>query len=162
MAGLRVLELGCGLGLPSLVAALRGADVLATYWSDEALAVAALNAERNGARIETARLAWADAAPAGGPWDLILGADVLYERRNVDQLLTLLPRLGRDVFLADPGRPALRRVPRQRRSAAGRSSGYPPRSSPAAASIACKPAESKGLCCNDTSSPRQSVSRLAS
>ena len=105
--GARVLELGCGLGLPSVVAALRGAEVLATDWSDEALAVAALNAERNGARIETARLAWADAAPAGAPWDLIIGADLLYERRNVDQLLALLPRLGTDVLLADPGRPAL-------------------------------------------------------
>jgi predicted nicotinamide N-methyase len=107
VADLRVLELGCGLALPSLVAALRGAEVLATDWSDEALAVAALNAERNGARIETARLAWADAAPAGAPWDLILGADLLYERRNVDQLLALLPCLGREVLLADPGRPAL-------------------------------------------------------
>jgi predicted nicotinamide N-methyase len=108
VAGLRVLELGCGLGLPSAVAALRGAEVLATDWSDEALAVAALNAERNGTRIQTARLAWADAAPARAPWDLILGADLLYERRNVDQLLTLLPRLGREALLADPGRPALR------------------------------------------------------
>ena len=107
LAGLRVLELGCGLGLPSVVAGLRGAEVLATDWSDEALAVAALNAERNGARIETARLAWADAAPAGAAWDLIIGADLLYERRNVDQLLALLPRLGTDVLLADPGRPAL-------------------------------------------------------
>ena len=107
LGGLRVLELGCGLGLPSVVAALRGAEVLATDWSDEALMVAALNAERNGARIDTARLAWADAAPAGAPWDLIIGADLLYERRNVDQLLALLPRLGTDVLLADPGRPAL-------------------------------------------------------
>jgi predicted nicotinamide N-methyase len=108
VAGLRVLELGCGLGLPSVVAALSGAEVLATDWSDEALGVAALNSERNGATIETARLAWADPAPAGAPWDLIVGADLLYERRNVDQLLALLPRLGRDVLLADPGRPALR------------------------------------------------------
>jgi predicted nicotinamide N-methyase len=105
--GFRALELGCGLGLPSVVAALRGAEVLATDWSEEALAVATLNAERNGARIETARLAWADELPAGAPWDLVLGADLLYERRNVDQLLALLPRLGREVLLADPGRPAL-------------------------------------------------------
>ena len=107
LGGARVLELGCGLGLPSVVAALGGADVLATDWSEDALAVAALNAERNGARLETARLAWAEAPPPGGPWDLVLGADLLYERRNVEQLLVLLPRLGAEVLLADPGRPAL-------------------------------------------------------
>ena len=39
------------------------------------------------------------------PWDLVLGADLLYERRNVDQLLDLLPRLGGEILLAEPGRP---------------------------------------------------------
>jgi predicted nicotinamide N-methyase len=107
LTGVRVIELGCGLGLPSVVAARRGAEVLATDWSEEALGVAALNAERNGARLETARLAWGDDLPVGGRWDLVLGADLLYERRNVEQLLALLPRLGPEVLLADPGRPAL-------------------------------------------------------
>nr|MBA2383649.1 hypothetical protein [Actinomycetota bacterium] len=83
------------------------AEALATDWSEEALSVAALNAERNGVRIETARLAWGDEAPLQGPWDLVLGADLLYERRNVGQLLALLPQLGVEVLLADPGRPAL-------------------------------------------------------
>jgi predicted nicotinamide N-methyase len=35
----------------------------------------------------------------------VLGADLLYEQRNADRLLDLLPRLGGDVLLADPGRP---------------------------------------------------------
>ena len=30
---------------------------------------------------------------------------MLYERRNVDELLALLPGLGAEVLLADPGRP---------------------------------------------------------
>jgi predicted nicotinamide N-methyase len=51
LEGLHVLELGCGLGLPSIVAALGGAEVLATDWSPEALEVAAANAERNGADV---------------------------------------------------------------------------------------------------------------
>ena len=38
----------------------------------------------------------------------MLASDVLYERRNVEPLLDLLPRLGDAVLLADPGRPALR------------------------------------------------------
>jgi len=105
--GLRVVELGCGLGLPSIVAALGGAHVLATDWSPDAVEVAARNAERNGAELETALAAWGTASVLvdAAPWDLVLGADLLYERRNVDQLLALLPRLGDDVLLTEPGRP---------------------------------------------------------
>jgi predicted nicotinamide N-methyase len=105
--GLRVLELGCGLGLPSIAAALGGARVLATDWSPEALEVTAVNAARNGAELETALVSWADPGPLvrRAPWELVLCADVLYERRNVDQLLELLPRLGGEVLIAEPGRP---------------------------------------------------------
>jgi predicted nicotinamide N-methyase len=107
--GCRVVELGCGLALPAIVAALEGAHVLATDWSTEALAYARRNAHANGAQLETLRVAWADAAAllARAPFDLVVAADVLYERRNVPQLLELLPRLGAEVLLADPGRPAL-------------------------------------------------------
>ena len=42
---------------------------------------------------------------ADAPWDLVLGADLLYEQRNVDQLLALLPCLGGEILLAEPGRP---------------------------------------------------------
>ena len=50
---------------------------------------------------------WDDPGPLleQAPWDLVLGADLLYEQRNADRLLDLLPRLGGDVLLADPGRP---------------------------------------------------------
>jgi predicted nicotinamide N-methyase len=105
--GLHVVELGCGLGLPSIVAALGGAHVLATDWSPDAVEVTARNAARNGAELETALAAWggASALVDAAPWDLVLGADLLYERRNVEQLLALLPRLGDDVLLSEPGRP---------------------------------------------------------
>jgi predicted nicotinamide N-methyase len=111
LRGARVLELGCGLGLPSLAAALAGGRVLATDWSPDAIAFAARNARANGLRVETAVAAWRepDALVARGPWDLVLGSDVLYEPRNGDQLEALLPRVlaprGR-VWLADPRRPA--------------------------------------------------------
>jgi len=39
------------------------------------------------------------------PWDLVLGADLLYEARNAEQLAGLLPGLGGEVLLAEPGRP---------------------------------------------------------
>jgi predicted nicotinamide N-methyase len=108
LRGARTLELGCGLGLPSIAAALAGGRVLATDWSAEAIAIAAENAARNGARVETLVCSWTEPAPLleRAPWDLVLASDVLYEARNADVLLGLLPRLGAEVWLADPGRPA--------------------------------------------------------
>ena len=104
-AGLRVIELGCGLALPSIVAALCGAArVLATDWSEDALGFARLNAARNGAQVETRLLDWR-CAEAAGEWDLVLCSDLLYERRNVEPLLALLLRLAPEVLLAEPGRP---------------------------------------------------------
>ncbi len=107
LSGARVLELGCGLALPSLAAALRGASVLATDWSPDAIAVLELNAARNGVSLESALVSWSEPEPlvAHAPWDLVLAADVLYERRNTEELLALLPRLGGQVLLADPDRP---------------------------------------------------------
>src|SRR5918996_5125631 len=114
LAGWRVLELGCGLGLVGVTAALAGAAVLVVDRSPEAIAFAALNAERNGVTLQRAVCAFdqPERLLAGAPWDLVLAADVLYEQRNVPVVLWLLPRLvGRDgeVWLADPGRPMLAR-----------------------------------------------------
>jgi predicted nicotinamide N-methyase len=109
LGGTRVLELGCGLGVPSIAAALGGARVLATDWSPDAVALLEENARRNGASLEAEVRAWDDPAlAAAGPWDLVLASDVLYERRKVGILLGLLPRLvdeRGEVLLADPGRP---------------------------------------------------------
>jgi predicted nicotinamide N-methyase len=107
LAGLRVVELGAGLGLPSLVAALRGGDVLATDWAPDAVALLRANADRNHVRLRVEQVRWDDPAPIldAAPFDLVLAADVLYEARNAEQLLTLLPRLGGEILLADPGRP---------------------------------------------------------
>jgi predicted nicotinamide N-methyase len=106
LGGARVLELGCGLGLPSIVAALHGARVLATDWNDDALAAAQANARANGATIETLNLDWRDPAPALalGPFDLVLAADVLYERRSIPVLLDLLTALDAPALIADPDR----------------------------------------------------------
>ena len=106
LRGARTLELGCGLGLPSIAAAIAGGRVLATDWSAEAVAMTAANAERNDAAVETLVCSWTAPEPllARAPWDLVLASDVLYEARNGDVLLELLPRLGPEVWLADPGR----------------------------------------------------------
>lgn len=108
LRGLRVVELGCGLAVPSLVAARAGATVLATDVEKDALELVAKNARANGVRLETMRLDWSgpDTLVEPGPFDLVLASDVLYERQNVAQLLALLPRLAPEAWLADPGRPA--------------------------------------------------------
>jgi predicted nicotinamide N-methyase len=109
LRGAGVLELGCGLGLPSIAAALAGGRVLATDWSAEAVRATAENARRNGVAIETSTVAWGAPEPIveRGPWRFVLASDVLYERRNVDLLLGLLPRLvdvTGEVLIADPSR----------------------------------------------------------
>jgi predicted nicotinamide N-methyase len=108
LRGLRVVELGCGLAVPSLAAARAGAEVLATDVSGEALALVARNAGLNRVRVDTARVDWTEPAELLGraPFDLVLAADVLYERPSVAGLLSVLPRLAPAAWLADPGRPA--------------------------------------------------------
>jgi predicted nicotinamide N-methyase len=109
LRGARTLELGCGLALPSIAAARAGGRVTATDWSQEAVELAAANAERNGASVQAEVQSWAEpeALVERAPWDLVLAADVLYERASVGLLLELLPRLvgaRGEVWLADPGR----------------------------------------------------------
>ncbi|MEA2449065.1 MAG: hypothetical protein QOG63_997 [Thermoleophilaceae bacterium] len=109
LTGLRVLELGCGLAIPSLVAARRGASVLATDGSPDAVVFAAHNLALNELEGEVAQADWrsAEALLEGAPWDLVLASDVLYLRHNVDALLRLLPKLTGDsgeALVSDPSR----------------------------------------------------------
>jgi predicted nicotinamide N-methyase len=105
--GVRALELGCGVALPSLALRSRGADVVATDWYDDALRFARANAARNGlGPLRTAPLDWRH-PPADGAYDLVIAADVLYEARNAPILAALLPAVtapGGTVLIADPGR----------------------------------------------------------
>jgi predicted nicotinamide N-methyase len=107
LGGARVLELGAGLGLPSLAAALAGAEVLATDWAQDAVELLRRNALRNGVGLRAERVRWDEPEPllAEAPWTLVLGSDLLYEQRNADRLLELLPQLCGDALLADPRRP---------------------------------------------------------
>ena len=111
LRGARTLELGCGLGLPSMAAARAGGRVLATDWSRAAIELLVSNGERVGASLETLVCDWSHPEELVGraPWDLVLASDVLYERRNGAALLPLLPRLvdGRgEILIADPQRQA--------------------------------------------------------
>jgi predicted nicotinamide N-methyase len=131
LTGRRVIELGCGLGLPAIAAALAGGRVLATDWSPDAVRATEENARRNGVELETAIVAWGapEAIVERAPWRYVLASDVLYEQRNVDLLLALLPALvdeTSEVLIADPARqPAERFLERARAGWHVRSTGSP-------------------------------------
>jgi predicted nicotinamide N-methyase len=101
--GLHVAELGCGLGLPSLVAAAKGASVTATDWSSDAIELLRENATRNGLEVHAEVRDWRE--PWDERFDLVLAADVLYERRNVEPVLERLGELAPDALVALAGRP---------------------------------------------------------
>ena len=107
VANKQVLELGAGVGLPGLVARSLGAEVWQTDHPTAALEVARLNARANdvgGIRQFTADWArWTD----DRLYDVILGADILYERAMQGSVVSIFGRnLAPDgfVLLADPGR----------------------------------------------------------
>ena len=101
--GVRVVELGCGLGVPALVAAARGAVVTATDWSSDAVELLARNAARNGLAVRAEVRDWRE--PWSGEFDLAIAADVLYEERNVEPLAQRLRQLAPEAFVALAGRP---------------------------------------------------------
>jgi predicted nicotinamide N-methyase len=110
LSGRRTIELGCGIGLPSVAALVHGARTLATDHYAAALDFARHNARRNtGYDLRTALLDWHAPERHPGRFDLVLAADVLYERRSVEPLALLVPELlepGGEVLLADPRRSA--------------------------------------------------------
>ncbi|MDQ5830450.1 MAG: protein N-lysine methyltransferase family protein, partial [Actinomycetota bacterium] len=109
LAGRRAIELGCGVGLPTVAALDAGAEILATDHYEAALDFTLYNALTNlGREPEAAHLDWhAPDTEHLGTFDLVLAADVLYEARNVPALASLVPELlapASEVVLADPRR----------------------------------------------------------
>jgi predicted nicotinamide N-methyase len=109
-AGTTVLEVGCGLALPSVIAARHGAEVLATDGATDAVVFAAHVLAINEVEGETAHVDWSthcDALIERGPFDLVLAADVLYTKANVEAAAALFPKLvkpGGSLLIADPNR----------------------------------------------------------
>lgn len=104
-----VLELGCGLGLPGLVAAKKGGRVTLTDYEPDALLFARYHAVLNGCGdIRCQLLDWR-VPTLQETFSWVLASDVLYEKQNVLLLFSCLQQFlkpdGRFV-LADPHRPA--------------------------------------------------------
>jgi predicted nicotinamide N-methyase len=106
--GRRFLELGCGLGLPAVVAARRGFAATASDYEEAALEGVRYNADRNGAEGLAVRLVDWRRPPADlGRFDLVTAADVLYEKHHAVALSGMLAAtLAADglALVADPGR----------------------------------------------------------
>lgn len=106
--GLSFVELGCGLGLPALVAARQGFTVTATDYEEAALEGVRFNAAANGleGRVATRILDWRS-PEAFGPFDRIVAADVLYEQHHAAALAAVIDLLLAPhglALVADPGR----------------------------------------------------------
>jgi predicted nicotinamide N-methyase len=106
--GRRVLEVGCGLGLASLVAHARGADVTASDIHPLAGAFLQINAALNRLPpIRFHRGDWRDIDADLGHFDLLVGSDLLYDRSLPDALAGFVGRHAEpasEFMLVDPDR----------------------------------------------------------
>lgn len=106
----RAIELGAGVGLVAIAAALAGHDVLATDYYEDALAFTRANSARVlGRPLPTMLLDWRAVPSTVGRFDLVLASDVLYESRYAALVAGVIDRLlapGGTALVADPGRVA--------------------------------------------------------
>jgi predicted nicotinamide N-methyase len=90
--GLRVLELGCGLGLPGIAALARGLHVTFSDYDAMAVRFAGRNARLNGfTQFAERRFDWRS-PPDDLQCDVLLASDLTYEVRNIEPLVALLRR----------------------------------------------------------------------
>jgi len=115
--GKRILELGCGTGLASLLLNKQKQDISATDYHPDVEALLQRNADLNGdPSIPFQQASWKDGVSALGRFDLIIGSDVLYEDENVQPLATFIEAHARpscEVVIVDPGRGQVGRFSRQ-------------------------------------------------
>ena len=108
LANKRILEVGCGLGLASLVLNHRQANITATDYHPEAGPFLQSNAALNHDRpIPFVRTGWGDALSELGHFDVIIGSDLLYESEHIELLAAFINQhaaLHCEIILVDPGR----------------------------------------------------------
>ncbi|MGE3611778.1 MAG: methyltransferase [Bacteriovoracaceae bacterium] len=105
--GKKVLELGCGLGYPSLVAKKLGAEVLATDFHPQVEEFFLRNCRHSNLKCDYKRLNWREGTDEIGLFDVVMGSDVLYESKHPKEVVQGLLRFvkpGGHILLSDPGR----------------------------------------------------------
>ena len=104
----RILEIGCGIGLTSLLLNKRDADITATDNHPEVEDFLLRNAALNkGRSISFERTDWGDNSSQLGHFDLIIGSDLLYEDQHIELLSRFIEQHAKpvcEVILVDPGR----------------------------------------------------------
>jgi len=108
MQGLRILEVGCGLGLPSLIAHHRGADITASDYHPLAEEFMEKNATLNHlSPVRFQIINWNRIDASLGKFNLIIGSDILYEPDHPRILCRFIERHAEDnctIIMVDPGR----------------------------------------------------------
>jgi len=103
------IEIGCGIGLVAMAAAIMGWKVTASDYDRDALAFVSLNAERNGVTLAgVERVDFRKRLPEPR-YDFVLGADLLYEKRNCQPVARWIHsalKPGGEAVLSDPNRTA--------------------------------------------------------
>lgn len=106
--GKRILEVGCGIGLASLVLNYRHADITATDHHPEVEGFLLENTKLNGLQtIPFVRTGWSDAETNLGLFDIIIGSDLLYEQGHPEELSRFIDQHAKPnchVMIIDPGR----------------------------------------------------------
>ena len=104
----RILEIGCGMALSSLVLNQQSADITATDYHPEAAKFLLRNTLLNGEQpIAYEQTDWADGHDNLGLFDLIIGRDLMYEEQHVALLANFIEDHSKpkcEVIIVDPGR----------------------------------------------------------
>ncbi|WP_428242023.1 class I SAM-dependent methyltransferase [Gynuella sp.] len=104
----RVLEIGCGIALSSLLLNKLHVDITATDYHPEVKTFLDRNSELNGdALIPYERTGWADNNDSLGRFDVIIGSDLLYEDEHIGLLSDFIQEHSNpkcEVIIVDPGR----------------------------------------------------------
>lgn len=104
----RVLEVGCGIALSSLLLNKQNVDITATDYHPEVESFLKRNTKLNGDKlIPFQRTGWADKDDTLGLFDLIIGSDLLYEDEHIELLSGFIREHSSpkcEVIIVDPGR----------------------------------------------------------
>lgn len=104
----RILEIGCGMALSSLLLNKQNEDITATDYHPEAEAFLQRNTLLNQDKsIAFEQVDWLDQEDTLGLFDLIIGSDVLYEDDHINLLAEFIERHSKqscEVIIVDPGR----------------------------------------------------------